>query len=663
MTQGTLPSPRPGRRGTGRLIASLLFATFMAPAVIDAQSPGPAGRNPSPVHTPSLAPGDDDEPPGYHQRLETIVDRYVELHYSARLQEALAEAQTGLRLAEENRRPEDEAQFLKATGYVSWLLGDTAAATDYAQRLLALADRFDDNALRSIASRVLGSIARQLGDLDKSLTLNRQARDYAAQAGNDGLRFGAINNLGVLAMETGDFAEARRLHEEVLAYRESQGNRWDAAGSLTNLADVALAERDLPHALALHERAYAIRREVGDTRGQMRSLRQVAGTLRQLGRADEALERLQAALARTEEITGHELLADLWREIALTQEARGALGEALAAERRATTEREALAGERTRARIAELETRFDLARKEQLIASLDAETKLQETEIRLREAELSRIRYQRVGLVSAAVTIVLALAFVAGRQRTRLAAERKARAAAEQPGFEAIGLLGIASHDLRNPLGNIVLLSEELQRESVGSSVNGEFAQLIGAEAERLLKLVQDLIDTAALEVGRLELHRRPVNLAHTLASVIAEFTRSAEDKQQRLQLHVSADASAELLADEPRLRQVAANLISNAIKFSPPARTIQVNLARTADMLELRVTDEGPGITAADRERLFQPFTRLSAVPTGDETSHGLGLSIVHEIVRLHGGRVRVESTPGQGSTFIVELPAAPAA
>ncbi len=617
------------------MMAGLLFVTFAAPLVVDAQTPGPAGRRPSPVHTPSIAASNDDEPSNYRLQLETIVARYVDLYYSAHLQEALAEAQAGLQLATENHRPQDEAQFLKATGYVSWLLGDSAAATDYEQRLLALAERFDDDTLRSIACRVLGSIARQLGELDKSLTLTRQARDYGEQAGDADLRFGAVNNLGVLALQAGDFAEARRLHEEVLAYRESQGDRWNAAGSITNLADIALAEDDLANALVLHERAYEIRREVGDTRGQMRSLRQIAGTLRQLGRADEALEWLQAALARTEEITGHELLGDLWREIALTQEARGAAVEALAAERRANTEREALAGERTRARIAELETRFELARKEQLIASLDHEKQLQEAEIRLHEIQLSRIRYQRVGLISAALAIVLSLAL-----KTRL--------------------LGIASHDLRNPLGNILLLAEELQRKSGDSGAIDDYPELIGAEAERLLKLVQDLIDTAALEVGRLELHRQRVNFAHTLTSVIAEFTRVAADKQQRLQLDVPADDSAELLADEPRLRQVAANLISNALKFSPPERTIQVTLARRADILELRVSDEGPGLTPADRERLFQPFARLSALPTAHESSHGLGLSIVHELARLHGGRIRVDSTPGQGSTFIVELPVA---
>jgi signal transduction histidine kinase len=114
------------------------------------------------------------------------------------------------------------------------------------------------------------------------------------------------------------------------------------------------------------------------------------------------------------------------------------------------------------------------------------------------------------------------------------------------------------------------------------------------------------------------------------------------------------------MVGDADRLYQVVANLVSNAIKFTPPGRTVDVAVTGEGGRVILTVRDEGPGMSPEVQARLFTPFTRLAARPTGGEFSHGLGLSISHEIVGLHGGRIRVQSAPGAGSTFIVELPAA---
>lgn len=650
------------RRAGGSPIrwACLLIALgALVPSWIHAQAATARIAAPSPVHTPFVSDPHPDDSAEYRKAVTDIAALYTRLYYGADLRAALDEAKRGLDLALTHSRPRDEAQFLKAAGYVSWLLGDTAAAAEYEQRLLNLAERFDDNALRSIAHRVLGSVYRQTGDRGLSRRYTEEALRFAKEAGDQGLADGALNNLGVIAMEDGDLAEARRLHEEVLAHREATGNQWDAAGSVTNLADVALAANEIDRALSLHQRAYAMRREVGDTRGQMRSLRQVATALRRLGRMDEALAQLQEASARTEEITGHELLGDLWREIALTREARGEFAEALAAERRANTEREALAGERTRARIAELETRYDLAKKQQTIEALDKENTLRSAEMRLNEIEWERTQFQYTALIALFAAGAIGLGAVISRQRFKLAAERRLRDAAEQADQLKTRLLSIASHDLRNPLGNIHFVAGDLRRDSVGRPPDDDRLEIIEGESQRLLVLVQDLVDTAALDIGRLELRKAPFDLEATLRSVMSEFTWQAQGKQQQLILRKPALGAGQIVADERRLHQVISNLIGNAIKYTPTGRTVTLELERASAQVLIRVRDEGPGLSPKDIERLFTPFTRLSAQPTGGESSHGLGLSIAHEIVRLHGGRITVDSTPGAGSVFIVELPA----
>jgi signal transduction histidine kinase len=106
------------------------------------------------------------------------------------------------------------------------------------------------------------------------------------------------------------------------------------------------------------------------------------------------------------------------------------------------------------------------------------------------------------------------------------------------------------------------------------------------------------------------------------------------------------------------RLRQVVDNLISNAVKYSPPGSQVWVRAERTSDGWRIHVKDQGPGITPQDRQRLFQDFARLSAKPTGGEKSTGLGLAITHRVVAAHGGQIGVDSEPGLGADFWFTLP-----
>ncbi|HWQ10521.1 MAG TPA: ATP-binding protein, partial [Holophaga sp.] len=113
------------------------------------------------------------------------------------------------------------------------------------------------------------------------------------------------------------------------------------------------------------------------------------------------------------------------------------------------------------------------------------------------------------------------------------------------------------------------------------------------------------------------------------------------------------------LEADEPRLREAVDNLVNNAIKFSPLDRTVEITLSSTEQQALIQVRDHGPGLTEEDLSSIFTPYQRLSAIPTAGEISIGIGLSIVKQMVELHGGRAWAESRPGEGAAFYLELPA----
>ncbi len=219
--------------------------------------------------------------------------------------------------------------------------------------------------------------------------------------------------------------------------------------------------------------------------------------------------------------------------------------------------------------------------------------------------------------------------------------------------------LGMAAHDLRNPLGVIMGFSEFLLTDAapVLNEEQREFLSIIHSSSEFMLELVNNLLDIATIESGKLRLNPWPTDLAALVEHNVALNQAIASKKEIRLSCEIEAGLPV-LEIDAPKIEQVLNNLISNAIKFSYPHSMVEVRLARADDGVLLSVADQGQGIPAAELDTLFKPFARTSVKSTGGEGSIGLGLAIVRRIVNGHRGRIWVESEVDSGSTFYVWLP-----
>jgi signal transduction histidine kinase len=179
-----------------------------------------------------------------------------------------------------------------------------------------------------------------------------------------------------------------------------------------------------------------------------------------------------------------------------------------------------------------------------------------------------------------------------------------------------------------------------------------------------MLEMTTNLLDINAIEQGKVHFDVHRLNCHQLVRGVVQMNVNRAEHKKISLVYHVS-EASVYALADENALTQVVDNIVSNAIKYSPPETRIDIRLGEkpcssidSMRFVRIEVQDQGPGLSDEDKQRLFGKFARLSAMPTGGEHSTGLGLSIVKRMVEQMNGRVFCESTFGQGATFIVELP-----
>ncbi len=220
--------------------------------------------------------------------------------------------------------------------------------------------------------------------------------------------------------------------------------------------------------------------------------------------------------------------------------------------------------------------------------------------------------------------------------------------------------MGIAAHDLRNPLSAIKGYSEMVVEEARELPHRGieENGLRIRDAATRMAEMVRNLLDANRIERGEMKLNLAPTNLALLLSSVVETHRERATAKQQVLLMEIEP-SSATALVDPTVMVQVLENLISNAVKYSPSGKSIFVRLTRLPEAVRFEVRDEGPGLSQDDQKKLFGKFARLSAKPTGGEHATGLGLSIVKKMVEAMGGQVRCESEPGRGALFLVEFPA----
>lgn len=219
--------------------------------------------------------------------------------------------------------------------------------------------------------------------------------------------------------------------------------------------------------------------------------------------------------------------------------------------------------------------------------------------------------------------------------------------------------LGIASHDMKNPLTAVQGLSELMlmQKEMPPHQVQ-RLAKVIFNSAIQLNELINNLLDINRIEMQGLKPNLTSIDIVECVRAVQNDYTDRATAKD--IMLHFAADKErCSLQSDAFFMRQVIENLVSNAVKYSPKGKNVYIEVTESeSDRIRIAVRDEGPGLSAEDKKKLFGKFARLSARPTAEESSTGLGLSIVKKIVESLGGKVWCESELGAGATFLLEFP-----
>jgi len=280
--------------------------------------------------------------------------------------------------------------------------------------------------------------------------------------------------------------------------------------------------------------------------------------------------------------------------------------------------------------------------------------------------------FRNVAIFAALAGLVaLLMVFYSRRLAAELTARRRIQLQLEEAlaqlarvSEEKSELMRMVAHDLRSPLTGFGMGAELLQSESgqLSGPAREILAKMINATG-LMRRMVDDLVDVQMLEEGQRDYQSAEVDLGGLLRDATAGFAETAVRKGIRLTLR-EPEPGACLSTDAKALRRVVDNLLSNALKYSPPGSEVVITIRRTGGVWRLSVCDQGPGVKPDEQEKIFSKYGRGSARPTGGEESTGLGLWIVRRIVTALHGRVWCEAGPGAvGTVFVVELPLTPPA
>lgn len=591
---------------------------------------------------------------------------------------ALVLARQALTLADSLKDRLGAAKAELRMGTVLWSQGFYEQSVEYYFRALNLAYNLKDSITIARALGGIGANYRKQGNYAKAKDYYTQALTLSTSVHDKRGMEAMLNNLGVL-----HFGEAENDSALVCWQRalDLDIELRDSASIALVSANVAWAYNNLGKtavAMRFAEDALAIANRIGDKRDAALA-NHVLGEIHshtQNYTLAESYER--EALRLAEEYGGKEIMRWVYESLSSIAERTGRPVQALEYYKEFKEFSDSMHTAETAERTAVLTTQY---RDEERVKEI--------AQLKTRAEDHAKVRnLLLVGLVLLIGLLVIAVNRYQYQRRTEQELLRRQCILDEQASDielansqlaeqnqqlqlldnEKNEMLGIVAHDLKNPIGAVRSYAEMICYSEIPPEEAQRSSEMIIQTSNRMLDLVNNLLDANAIESGKMKFSLVVFDAAPIVEMMTENMMKAAAMKEIRLHFSLLNEASrtqgaTTLQADEVAFTQIVENILSNALKYSPFGKNVWVRAGRISakggDMVRIEIQDEGPGFTDTDKEKLFGKFARLSARPTGGEHSTGLGLSIVKKLVELMHGTVCCQSESGHGTTFIVEFPA----
>jgi signal transduction histidine kinase len=575
-----------------------------------------------------------------------------------------------LTLAQELHFEKGEARSLLAISTYFWQQNLYGKSLEY---LVQAAARFERLGAKADLARVythIGNIHLRTERYQKalefyhtSLIIAREINDVERIATNISMQ------AQVYRMHLKDYDRAIWHLQEGIRLFASIGN-IRRVGSNTNIIGTVYDNKgDHATALQYHLKALDIERRIPDKAYITETLTDVATSLNALHRHAESLPYLAEAIEQADKGNARHIKIYLYSTLAEAYSALGRFHDAYRARSIAADVKDTIFSKDLANAVAEAAARYDIEQKNK--------------ELRLGQVKIEYERFLRNVLIAGSLVCIGIAAWFGVLFRTKQRVERALREkqyiieeqsssiqhantalqqqnlTLQQLNTEKNEFLGIAIHDLKNPLSAIYLTSELVQQSLQQNKLEKveEYMDGVRASANQMLAIIGNMLDINRLEQGGWKFMLEALDY-EVLIVLVESYQLRAEAKAIILTLEIQAQQNVSILADYTAFQHVIDNLLSNAVKYTPYGGSVTVRVTRENNYIRIAVQNSGQGLTEDDKRHLFGKFARLSARPTGGESSTGLGLSIVKKLVEAMNGRVWCESELGKGATFIVELP-----
>jgi len=584
---------------------------------------------------------------------------HISQHYAkSNTDSALAWAQRGLEFAEK-KVPFLTPRSLNNVGLQHMNRGNFDKALEYYLRAIEAAKRFDCRPCIATITGNMGIIAWNRKEYAKAenyfreaVTLMEVLRDTVGQA-----RY--LNNLGLVQTDRGLLDEAEKTYQVVLALLIAADTLCLQPTVYNNLGNIAYARNNFPKALDYYRQSYEFAKKMDDEAATFLGLNNTGWAYLAQKNYDPAIEHFILARDLAAKTKNERYLEQAAGALADAYKAKGDFKNAFSALEKYLQVHDSIAARLNNRAVMELEARYL--------------TQQKEAELTRQELALQQQTSQKRLILGVSLLVVLALAglfqYVRNRQRIKQK-EAELAFAIEHAEAENLRELDQAksrffaniSHEFRTPLTLILgPVHQWLENARAAGSSVGEVPvrglELVRRNADRLLDLINQLLDLSKLESGRMRLTVAQSDPLQTLRILANAFESMAEQGGVRYEIAIPQEPETGWF-DRDKLEKIGANLLSNAFKHTPSGGSVTIRAGIRNDRLNLEVADTGAGIPPESLEKVFDRFYQVPAAVTPPPTGTGIGLALVRELCALHHGAVSVESTLGQGSVFRVEMP-----
>jgi signal transduction histidine kinase/uncharacterized protein HemY len=473
----------------------------------------------------------------------------------------------------------------------------------------------------------------------------------------------AYNKIGDFYFEKEDYKKAEEYYSKSLKIREELGVRYEIAESYSSLGRIDLRQGNYRQALAYFSKSLEINEEIGNTPGIASSCQAIGKCFHHLGEKSKAIKNLTRAFTIAKDINTPEIERKAAEGLSTAYAGQNQFKKAYQYHVLFKETSDSLRNDEYIRRFTQLQMQHDFEKTQREQAMKQKEKDLQK-EAELRRQKILRYAYFIGFLFMSLLAVAIFRSFRIKQKANRLLAKQQEEIKNQRDKLHELNVtkdkfFSIIAHDLKNPFSALIGFSktmitefEHFQKEQIK-----EFLQSVYKSSENTYNLLENLLEWARSQTGKLQWNPVKVELGEVANYTIDLLKRNATNKNIELQNEMNGKTF--VFTDKNILYTVFRNLISNAIKFTPEGGVVSIGSREVNNFIEVRVADTGIGIAEEDIKKLFRIDVHFSRSGTGNEQGTGLGLILCKEFIEKSGGKIWVESQVGKGSTFIFTFPA----